>query len=243
MRKIYLFLLPFWLSSILLNWSITFAENVSGSFVFESSNLPIVLIDTYGQEILDAPKVQVGMKIIDNDPGERNFITDTPVYNGYAGIEIRGSSSQMFPKKSYGFENWDIDGEEIDVSLLGMPAESDSILNANYTDKTLARNAMAYQLSQNMGHYSIRYKYVEVVINEMYKGIYVFSEKIKRDPNRVNIAKLKPDQNSGDELTGGYIFKVDKFTGSGGDGWISAFPPPQSPNGQTIFFQYEYPKA
>jgi subtilisin-like proprotein convertase family protein len=227
----------------LLNWSITFDENVTGPFVFESSNLPIVLIDTYGQEILDDPKIQVGMKIIDNGPGERNFITDTPVYNGYAGIEIRGSSSQMFPKKSYGFETWDIDGEEIDVSLLGMPAESDWILNANYTDKTLARNAMAYQLSQNMGHYSTRYKYVEVVINEMYKGIYVFSEKIKRDPNRVNIAKLKPDQNSGDELTGGYIFKVDKFTGSGGDGWISAFPPPQSPNGQTIFFQYEYPKA
>lgn len=236
-------LYPFADQGTLLNWSITFAENVTGPFVFESSNLPIVLIDTYGQEIPDDPKIQAGMKIIDNGPGERNSVTDNPVYDGFAGIEIRGSSSQMFPKKSYGFETWDANGEEIDVSLLGMPAESDWILNANYTDKTLVRNALAYQVSQNMGHYATRHKYVEVVINGMYKGIYVFSEKIKRDPNRVNIAKLKPDQNSGDVLTGGYIFKVDKFTGSGGDGWTSAFPPPQNPNGQTIFFQYEYPKA
>lgn len=215
----------------------------NGSVNFESSNLPIFLIDTYGEEIPDDPKILVGMKIIDNGPGVRNFVDDNPVYDGFAGFEIRGSSSQMFPKKSYGVETWDANGNDIDVSLLGMPEEADWILNANYTDKTLSRNAMAYQVSQNMGHYSTRYKFVEVVINEEYKGIYVFSEKIKRDPNRVNIAKLSANQNTGDVLTGGYIFKVDKSTGSGGDGWVSAFPPPVNPFGQTIFFQYEYPKA
>ncbi len=227
----------------LLNWSITFGDNPTGPFVFTSSNLPIVLIDTYGQEIPDDPKIQAGMKIIDNASGQRNYVTDIPAYDAYAGIEIRGSSSQMFPKKSYGFETWDAQGEELKVSLLGMPEESDWILNANYTDKTFCRNTLAYQVSRNMGHYATRYEHVEVVINGIYKGVYIFSEKIKRDENRVNIAKLKPDQNSGDLLTGGYIFKIDKPTGSGGgEGWESNFPPPANP-GVTIFFQYEFPKA
>ncbi|MBK6964645.1 MAG: CotH kinase family protein [Bacteroidales bacterium] len=227
----------------LANWSITFGDNPTGPFLFTSSNLPIVLIDTYGQDIPDDPKIQVGMKVIDNGPGQRNYITDTPVYDAYAGIEIRGSSSQMFPKKSYGFETWDESGEELKVSLLGMPEETDWILNANYTDKTFCRNTLAYKVSWNMGHYSTRHEHVEVVINGIYKGVYIFSEKIKRDANRVDIAKLKPDENSGDPLTGGYIFKIDKPTGSGGgEGWESDFPPPANPD-RSIFFQYEYPKA
>lgn len=211
--------------------------------VFTSSNLPIIIIDTYGQQIPDEPKISAGMKIIDNAPGERNNINDTPAYNGFIGIEIRGSSSQLFPKKSYGFETWDDEDNDIDVSLLGMPEESDWILNANYTDKTLSRNAMAYQVAQNMGHYATRYKFIEVTINGDYKGIYTFSEKIKRNVNRVDVTKLKNNQNSGDPLTGGYIFKIDKTTGSGGDGWTSDFPPAAHSSGQTIFFQYEYPKA
>jgi len=227
----------------LLNWSITFGQNPTGPFLFSSSNLPIVLIETFGQEIPDDPKILAGMKIIDNAPGQRNQITDPPAYDGYAGIEIRGSSSQMFPKKSYGLETWDSQGNSIDTSLMGMPEETDWILNANYSDKTLVRNTLAYQTFRNMGHYSTRYEHVEVVINGVYKGVYIFSEKIKRDGDRVDIARLKPDDNSGDPLTGGYIFKVDKPTGSGGgEGWESNYPPPANPNG-TILFQYEYPKA
>ena len=219
----------------LLDWSITFSDEPSGPFLFNSSNLPIVLIDTYGQEIMDDPKIQVGMKIIDNLPGQRNYVTDIPAYDGYAGIEIRGSSSQMFPKKSYGFESWDGLGEELEVPLLGMPEESDWILNANYSDKTLCRNTLAYQVFRNMGHYATRYEHVEVVINGVYKGVYIFSEKIKRDADRVDIAKLKPDDNSGDPLTGGYIFKIDKPTGTGGgEGWESNFPPPGNPDAEYI---------
>lgn len=35
-------------------------------------------------------------------------------------------------------------------------------------------------------------------------------EKIKIDKNRVNIATLKPNDNTGDELTGGYIISIDR---------------------------------
>ncbi len=70
-------------------------------------------------------------------------------------------------------------------------------------------------------------------------------EKIKRDDNRVDIAKLKPDEISGDDLTGGYIVKVDKIDPGfvyGVDGWLSS-PSPPYPNAKDIIFQYYYPKV
>jgi hypothetical protein len=70
-------------------------------------------------------------------------------------------------------------------------------------------------------------------------------EKIKRDAERVNIADLKPDDISGEELTGGYIIKVDKIDDGfiyGTDGWLS-IPEPSYPNAMKIIFQYYHPKA
>ena len=210
---------------------------------FVSSDLPIVVISTNnGQAILDDPKIPATLKIYNKGTGQRNYLTDVPQFDGHTGIEIRGSSSQSFPKKSYGFESWDASGNSIDTSFLGMPAESDWILNANYTDKSFIRNVMAYQVWQNLGHYATRYHFVELILNGQYQGIYIFSEKIKRDKYRVNISKLSTTQNSGDEVTGGYIFKIDKQTGSGGSGWNSSYLPSASAKGQKIFFQYEYPK-
>jgi len=223
----------------------TFAtkEKAQSTAEFTSSNLPIVVISTNnGQTIPDDPKIPAGLKIYNKGTGQRNYLTDVPEFDGRVGIEIRGSSTQQFPKKSYGFESWDASGNSIDVSFLGMPAESDWILNANYTDKSFMRNVMAYQLWQNMGHYATRYHFVELILNGQYVGIYIFSEKIKRDKNRLDISKLSVTQNSGDEVTGGYIFKIDKKTGSGGSGWNSSYLPSASAKGQTIFFQYEYPK-
>jgi hypothetical protein len=210
---------------------------------FLSSDLPIAVIDTYGSSIPDDPKIPAGFKIYNKGPGQRNYLTDVPEFDGHIGIEVRGSSSQSFPKKSYGFESWDALGNSIDTSFLGMPPESDWILNANYSDKSFLRNVMAYQVWQNMGHYATRYHFVELILNGEYKGIYIFSEKIKRDKNRLDIAKLNPDENTGDDLTGGYILKIDKQTGSGGSGWTSSYLPQASSGGQTIFFQFEYPKA
>jgi subtilisin-like proprotein convertase family protein len=226
----------------LMNWTLKFSSNPGFPFPFDSTNLPIVMIDTHGQLIPDDPKIQVGMKIIDNGEGNFNHVGDSAAYDYYAGIEVRGSSSQMFLKKSYGIETWDSLKNTVDTSLLGMPKESDWILNANFTDKTLLRNTMAYQYWMDLGHYATRYRHVEFFLNNRYKGVYIFSEKIKRDKHRVDIAKLTPTMNSGDSLTGGYIVKIDKNTGSGGAGWASNFLPPVHPSGQYIWFQYEYPK-
>lgn len=211
---------------------------------FTSSNLPIVVINTNGQTILDEPKIEADMGIVNNGVGVRNNVTDPfNDYNGRIGIEIRGSSSQMFPKKQYGIELHDAGGLDIDASLLGMPEEEDWILFAPYNDKSLIRDVLAYRLGREMGRYASRTRFCEMVLNGSYMGVYVLMEKIKRDKERVDIAKLNPDEVTGDDLTGGYIVKIDKSTGSGGDGWNSAYPPYNAQYGQKIFFQYEYPSA
>ena len=228
-------------AGVLNSWSITFGPNTGQPFPFTSSNLPIIKINTMGNSIVDEPKVMANMQIIDNGAGIRNYITDTVyTYDGNIGIEVRGSSSQTFPKKSFGFETWDSAGVEIDTAILGFPKESDWILNANYTDKSFLRNVTSYHLFNQMGRYASRTKYVEVFINNVYAGLYVFMEKVKRDNNRVDISKLTPLDTSAVDITGGYILKVDKSTGSGGiGGFNSAFPPVN--NGTTPEILYDYP--
>lgn len=114
------------------------------------------------------------------------------------------------------------------------------MLNANYTDKTLLRNTMSYWLSNSMNHYAVRTQHVELVINGQYRGVYILMEKIKRDKNRVDVARLDSNDLAGDSLTGGYIIKIDKFTGNGNGFWSSQYLAPYN-SSFTIDFLYDYP--
>jgi len=203
------------------------------------SNLPIVVIDTYGQNILNNPRIICHMGIIDNDTTTNSIGDPFSGYDGRISIETRGSSSQMFPKKQYALETQDAAGENLNVSILGMPSENDWILYAPYSDKSLLRNYLAYNLALDMGRYASRTRFCEVVINGDYKGLYIFMEKIKRDNNRVDISTLDPDETTGDDLTGGYILKVDKWDGENNDGWFSESPLPEYDGS---WYQYHYPK-
>ena len=203
---------------------------------FTDSNLPIVVIETDGgANIPDEPKILGTMKIIWHQDGSRNYLSDinNPEflnYDGRIGIEVRGSSSQMFSKKPYGLETLEADNvTNNNVSILGMPAENDWILNSLAYDQTGMRDVLAYELSERIGQYASRRVYCEVMVNGNYKGLYVFMEKIKPDKNRVNIEKMDQTCNNYPEVTGGYITKADKTTGGdpvawtmqgyGGGGW------------------------
>ncbi|MBN2174637.1 MAG: CotH kinase family protein [Bacteroidales bacterium] len=227
-------------------WYLDDVLRISDGSAGLTSNLPIVIIYTYGMPIPDEPKITGEMYIVDNGPGNLNNQYDPPNgYDGFIGIEIRGQSTQMFPKKSYGFETRDEEGENLDVSLLGMPEENDWILYAPYSDKSMLRNFISFYMGSKLDHYCSRMAYCEVIENNDYKGIYILMEKIKNDDNRVNIATLNPEDISGDELTGGYIVKVDKIDPGfqyGVDGWKS-IPNPPYPNAMNITFQYYYPEA
>jgi hypothetical protein len=210
---------------------------------FTSSNLPIVIINTNGQAIPDDPKIMADMGIIYNGAGIRNNVNDTKNnYNGKISIEIRGKSSQQFPMKSYSVELWDAAGASVNKSILGMPTESDWVLYAPYTDKTLMHNVLAYAISNEMGHWAAHCRYVEVMLNNNYIGVYVLMEKIKRGAARIDIPKLKTTDISGDAVSGGYIFKIDKID-AGEEGWFSTVKPYHAVRNQQIQFIYYYPKT
>ena len=200
-----------------------------------------VFVNTNDGTIVDEPKIN----------GEIVFSKNNVIsYEGPIGIEIRGASSQTFPKKSYGFETRDANNEDLNVSLLDFPEEEDWILYGPYSDKSLQRNILIYDLSRDIGMYASRTKFVELTINDTYMGVYVFMEKLKRDSNRIDINKLKDDENSGEDLTGGYILKIDKTAGTNlGEGYndlnsfSSIYPPPNATINQKINFLYEYPDA
>lgn len=200
--------------------------------------MPIVIINTNGLIITDEPKITADMAIVNNGIGQRNNITDAyNEYNGKIGIEIRGQSSQSFPMLSYTIELRDELGTDIEVPLFGMPKESDWVLYAPYTDKTLMHNVLAYTISNSLGHWAAHCKFVEVILNGDYVGVYVLMEKIKRDNDRVDIQKMAPEDIAGDAVTGGYIFSIDKQA----NGWFSTYHPNNNPNAY-IQFSYVYPK-
>jgi len=213
----------------------------TATVALNSSNLPIIIIETHGQTIPDEPKITAQMKIIYNTPPQRNYVTDPGnVYDGYAGIEIRGSYSASLPQKPYGFETRDSLGNNLSVPILNMPVENDWVLLANYNDKVFMRNTLAFDLFTKMGHYQTRTRLCEVILNNNYQGIYVLTEKIKQDKNRVNISKLTNVDTTGDDLTGGYIIKIDY---PNEEGWQSEYEAIDcSATGRFPYFVYSYPK-
>ena len=115
------------------------------------------------------------MKVISNNNGQRNYVSDAATdYNWRIGIELRGQTSQsIFDKKSYAFETWDLNNDDLSVPLLGFPKESDWILHGAFSDKTMIRNVLIYELSNQIGMYASRTKYCELVLNGEYQGVYV----------------------------------------------------------------------
>lgn len=206
-----------------------------------TSNLPIVIIETNGQAIPNEPKITATMKIIWNGAGMMNSVTDTPnEYNGQIGIEIRGSSSAWYPQTPYAIETRDENGLELNVPLFGFPEEHDWCLLSHYNEKTFARSPLSFEMFREMGLWAPRCQLVEVLLNGEYRGIFLFCEKIKRDNGRIDIKKADPAATIGsDELTGGYIFKIDYWDND--NSFPAALQVPGFP-GFIPHFVYYYPK-
>lgn len=182
------------------------------------SNLPIVVVDTFGY-VTTQNWYTLGLTAIRNNPGSRTSMIDAPEFVGATGLKIRGSSSTSFPKKQYAMETWDQDNKDQDVALLGFPGDSDWILYGPYTDKSLMRDFLAYRWSNAIGRYAVRTQYVEVFFDQNgggvsagdYAGVYILQEKIKLAPHRVNVAEMSSADTTPPGITGGYILKKDRL--------------------------------
>ncbi|UCH13422.1 MAG: CotH kinase family protein [Bacteroidales bacterium] len=208
---------------------------------FTSSNLPIFVIDTDNKEIPDEPKITANLGIIYNGPGQRNSLSDVHNhYNGYIGIERRGNSTQHYPKKPYGLETRDALGANLNVSLLGMPEENDWVLRASYFDHTFIRNPLADHMSRLAGRWASRCRLVEVVLNGEYQGIYIFMEKLKRDRNRLDIARLESHEITEPDISGGYIYEITGFEENLGESRNLKYPKFHEAASQQIAYIKQY---
>ena len=184
-----------------------------------SSDLPIVIVDTNRQSIIYGVYKGVSSVFIDIGVDGRAHITGPADFAGQGGIKTRGRSTAGAPKHSYGFEVWDEDEQDKDVSIFGLPADSDWILYAPYNfDRVLINNAFMFELSNQIGRYAVRTRFVEMYLNtgsgkvssDDYVGIYIFMEKIKRGDERVDVEKLEPWDSTEPKITGGYMLKIDR---------------------------------
>ena len=194
-------------------------NQLSGDLLNFSSNLPLVIINDYRSQLSPGDRTPGSITFIEADNGDRIRLTSENFLQSRMVINKRGSSSLSFPKNMYGFHLRDeVDGNRKEA-LLGLPEEHNWILYAPYTDYTLMRNVIAYQLSEDQGWYAPRTKFVELyrhtgngpVTRAHYHGVYVLVERIKWDNNRVDITKIEPHENSEPEISGGYIIKKDRL--------------------------------
>lgn len=191
-----------------------------------SSNLPVVVIDNFGAGEIpdpDSPTRQpCGLMILDPVDGACRLL-DSPAIATRAGLRRRGESSlrNTATKPSLSIETWgEADEETRSIEPFGMPAESDWILYAPWTiDTAMIRNPFIYEVSNQAGRYAVRTRFVEVFLNSGggsisdsdYYGVHVFMERIKQGPDRVDVADLPSGAASEPDVSGGYIWKLDKL--------------------------------
>ena len=198
-----------------------------------TSPLPIVVLHNFGagavpgiasngpngdgSGVVEVARQPITMTIIDAAAGN-NTLTSPVVTSTRAGMKRRGSSSFNFARQSYALETWgELDGETVDMPLLGMPADSDWVLYAptpTQFDDPLIHNSLIYELARQAGYPAPRTRFVEVFLNTgggdvgmaNALGLYLLVEKPKRGANRVSFDYL-----SADGSAGGWMINVDRM--------------------------------
>ncbi len=162
--------------------------------------------DAEGKRIKNNEEVGATIQYFDNET-TNNHLTDKTLISERATIRIRGASSRSYDKKSYLIkfkeENM-IDGKR--VSLSGMTADSEWVLNGPFLDKTLIRNYLCYNLAGEIMEYAPNVRFCEAYLNGEYIGVYLLVEKVEYNPKgRIDIEKTDPEL-----AVTSYIIEIDR---------------------------------
>lgn len=206
----------------------------------DSTNLPIVFINTKDQRIDRYDEITARMVIIDNGPEQYNY-GDTVAhpsqnfdFDGYISFRYRGNSSfSESDKKPYAIRVIDKPlkdgGEKKRCSLLGMRKGKKWALIAPYIDRSMIRDALTYELARPYFEYVPKGRYCELILNGVYYGIHWLAE--QPDARRMGVKKSKGDT---DMLEGGYMLQLDfKDT-------VGAYKSKYWPD---VFYRYMYPDS
>ncbi len=178
--------------------TVAWSDNVMATFV--RATLPVIRIDTEQRTpILSTDEYVTGTVAVDP-----NGSGDTAT-TGAASVRVRGNSTAQPDKKPYKIKL------DTKASLLGMPTEKDWVLLANWYDRSNLRNHTAFELGRRTGlPWTPRDRFVEVVVNGDYRGVYLLTEQVELSAQRVGITEMDDDDVAGDALTGGYLLEIDQ---------------------------------
>ena len=215
-----------------------------------STNLPIVWIEVDGVTIDRYERIPAHMKIIYNGEGKMNY-ADTVAhpgqsidYEGPIALRYRGNSSvNASDKKPYSFRTLERplnkDSKKRKVKILGLGKDNNWALLAPYSDKSMMRDLLAFELARPWMEYVPKGRYCELFLDGTYYGVYILCEVVSKGKHRLNLAK--PGK-SGDALTGDYLMEVDYDDDVN---YVSKFHPVDSSGrpikDRFIHFQYKSP--
>ena len=183
----------------------------------DSTNLPIVWIDVDGKEILRDKRIAARMKVIDNGMGRLNY-ADTLRhpgqvidYEGDIALRYRGNSTYNdSPKKAYSLRTLEQPLHKCynkkKVSILGMGKDNNWALLAPYSDKSMMRDLLAFEISRPWMEYAPEGRFCEVILDGTYYGVYILCEVVSKGKHRLD---LNDPEVKGNALTGGYLLEVD----------------------------------
>lgn len=206
------------------------------------SDLPVLLLHNYGRGRPSTIGVPGTVQLFEPVNGVTSM-TNAPTLSARAVLASRGSSTEGLAKVSLKVEFRDEFELDRDIGWLGMPEDSDWVLYApNVFDPIMTHNPFMYGLARDLGYYASRTRFVEVYLVQSgvgavqtasYNGIYVLEEKVKRGKDRVDVDKLEPEHALEPEVTGGYLFKVDRAdpgdTGFSAAGTTMMYVDPKEP--------------
>src|SRR5687768_3387080 len=135
------------------------------------------MIDVGGSDITQKARTRGTLKVIEDHDGTLKDLSTRAVTTQSAiGIEIRGATSVVLPKKSYDIELQNDQGGDRKLPLVGLPSDSDWALHGCGNDGTCLRNALAYALGRELGRYAPRTRFIELFLDGQYRGVYLRSE-------------------------------------------------------------------
>ncbi len=167
----------------------------------QKTNLPTVYITTEGGAPVTSKDTWVKGNIIvksSDSSEELNMVTE---------IRGRGNSTWGMPKKPYRIK---LDKK---TNFLNLPAkEKNWVFLANYADKTLVRNAVAFKISKIVGlEFTPSVRFVDLELNGVFVGNYMVTDQIEVATNRVPVETQSTTETQLPGISGGYLLEIDGF--------------------------------
>ena len=206
---------------------------IANSIANYVATLPVLILHDFGAGTpstdVNAAPLPISALLYSTNGG-RIILTNAPDFVARGEIAVHGSSTRGLPKQSYSLQFLgEVDGSQ-SYAPLGLPPNAHWILYApNNFEPVLMHNPLAYRLSNDVGRYAPRTRFVVVYLvtgngamtSTQYNGIYVLEEEIRHGKSRIDIDRLDPIDNGVTAVTGGYVLKVDRL-GPGENGLSAA---------------------